>query len=270
MKDKEGREGAVSAPLLEQVVTNQGKSELANQGRHNIGEANADNRCDHITNQISKKAWLIIGCILGATVMLGANSIRMHYSWSSDLEQAHKAFQQSKDTNRDLSLKYHKHREEREQGLRDKIDELHAQIELEDQKKKHLVKKINNFGETINRLVSNAEENKNKYLLAKETNLICVGAARNDVSMFHKAELCQEERTGKPFDIRTWNNMNILASVVIRLSASNVAKYFISQDGWREVVDVELQEFLESVAADENPRPIIIPLEGSYNPRLDP
>ncbi len=88
--------------------------------------------------------------------------------------------------------------------------------------------------------------------------------------MFHKAELCQEERTGKPFDIRTWDNMNILASVVIRLSASNVAEYIINQEGWREVVDAELQEFLESVAADENPRPIIIPLEGSYKPQPDP
>ncbi len=167
MKDKEGRGGAVASPLLEQVVTNQGKSELANQGRHKIEEATADNRCDLITNQISKKAWLIIGCILGATVVLGGNSIRMHYAWSVELEETHKAFQQSEDGNRDLSLKYHKHREEREQGLRDKIDELHAELELEDQKKKHLAKQLNNFGDTINRLVSNAEQNKKQIPLSK-------------------------------------------------------------------------------------------------------
>ena len=271
MKDKEGMEGAVSAaPLLEEVVTNQGKAELANQGRHNIEEATADQRCKDITSQISRKAWLIIGVIFAATIVLGANSIRLHYSWSSDFDEVHKAFNKSNERNRLVAARYHAQRREQEIGLRDKIEELNSEIDIEVEENRRLIKKVNNFGDTINKLVASSEENKNKYLLAKETNLICIGAARNDISMFYKAELCQEERTGKPFDIKTWHNMNTLASVVIRLSASNVAKYIISQEGWREVVDVELQEFLESVAADENPRPIIISLEGSYKLRLDP
>lgn len=96
-----------TAPLLEEVVTNQGKSELANQGRHNIGETKADHRRDHIANQISNKAWMVIGVILGATLIVGGNSIRMHYSWLSDFDEARKM-------NAELVARYHDDHRERE------------------------------------------------------------------------------------------------------------------------------------------------------------
>tara|TARA_R100000152_G_C6767293_1_gene192461 strand:+ start:116 stop:1078 length:963 start_codon:yes stop_codon:yes gene_type:complete len=54
--------------------------------RHDQGEASADSRCSHITHQISNKAWMIIGIV----AVLGANSIRMHYSWKGDVDKAHK------------------------------------------------------------------------------------------------------------------------------------------------------------------------------------
>lgn len=296
------------------IIVNQSIAEDAADVRHDIGEATADNRCDHITNQISKKAWLIIGCILGATLVLGGNSIRMHYSWSSDLDNAHNSFQESNARNRDLALEYHNQRRETEEGLRDQIDKLVIEQEEITKERDHLHqdthvlaekfvrertkfetaesqtkaleqevaelkrakegmrKRLQQGSDTLNTLATVINDERKKYLKAKETNLICVGAANNDVAYFHKAETYQSERTGRPFDIRLWENINTLASVVIRLGASDCAKYMIGKEGWRDVVDVELHEFLESVAADKNPTPIIIPLKDAYklnDPRPD-
>ena len=49
-------------------------------------EDHAITRCNNITHQISKKAWMIIGLV----AVLGANSIRMHYSWKGDVDKANK------------------------------------------------------------------------------------------------------------------------------------------------------------------------------------
>lgn len=84
-----GQESRV-AKGVSQLIDGQVHAEDAADIRHDQVEVSADLRCDRITHQISNKAWIIIGVVLGATALLGANSIRMHYSWSEDVDKANK------------------------------------------------------------------------------------------------------------------------------------------------------------------------------------
>tara|TARA_R100001082_G_scaffold12587_1_gene6647 strand:+ start:960 stop:1985 length:1026 start_codon:yes stop_codon:yes gene_type:complete len=289
------------------------------------GEKNAKERCINLTQYISKKAWLIIGYILGATLILGANSIRMHYSWSADLDNAHYSFEKSNAKNRDLALKYHGHRQDTENALREQIDiliieneksaeeidglrsnekmfrdkmlaaqserdHLHSDThELDDKltkteaayklagqrvvflekenaelkrAKEGMRKRIVSISGTINTLVSQAQKNEWSYLLARETNLICVGLAKDDPSLLKSAEGLQAKRTGKPFDIAEWHNMTHLADVIVKLNSSNCAKWLVSKNGWEGVVAKNLHDYLKTLAAEAKPKPMIINIEG--------
>lgn len=61
------------------IVRNQGRSEI-----------NAQISCNHITHVMGTKVRLIIWVVLLTSVILGCNSIRMHYSWKSDVDKANK------------------------------------------------------------------------------------------------------------------------------------------------------------------------------------
>mgnify|MGYP003150077344 CR=1 FL=1 len=64
----------------------------------------------------------VLTILLTATML---NTLRLHYV----MQDMVKAENQKTEMNRDLALKYHKNRSERESGLRDKIEELNGVIE---------------------------------------------------------------------------------------------------------------------------------------------
>ena len=200
--------------------------------------------------------------ILIGAIFLGANSIRMHYSWSADVNNAHSAFNKVNETNRNLALKYHKNRSEREKGLREHIEKLNSENEQLKRAKEGMRKRIQEFSTTINNLVNEQHKNRRSYLLARETNLICVGVAKDDAQMLKQAEVIQEQRTGKPFDIKEWHNMSVLAEVIIKLNSGNVSKWITSKDGWRDVINKDLHSYINNLALTAKPKPIIINIDG--------
>ena len=165
-------------------------------------------------------------------------------------------------------------------GLNAEIKELKAaktgmQIRLEESQKKAKVTeltnaeleiKVNGQRKGINRrdeqietykalsksLQQQIADNRHGYLIARETNLICIGLAKDDPSMLKRAETIQAKRTGKPFSICNWENKNHLATTIVNLNAIHCAKWVITCKNWKQAIPAEFHDYLIGLALESD------------------
>ena len=130
---------------LDTVIEGQNYSEREADNRHERGEATADTRCDQLANHISSRAWLIIGFILGTTIVLGGNNIRIHYAWSDKLDEAHKLFEETRADNKNKAIRDSKHRKA-------ETGELKAEIEQLRMANEEMRKRLQQSQDTVNKL----------------------------------------------------------------------------------------------------------------------
>jgi hypothetical protein len=94
--------------------------------------------------------------------------------------------------------------------------------------------------------------NRTGYLMARETNLICIGLAKDDPSMLKQAEVIQTKRTGEPFSICKWKNMETLATTIVYLNAIHCAKWVTLCENWKKAVPAEFHDYLTGLALESD------------------
>jgi hypothetical protein len=174
------------------------------------------------------------------------NTVRLHYAMSDMVKVQFK----KTETNRGIAKKYIGNNRELLKGLREQIEHLNTVIEKTQKKNAGMREAIQRKDATIDKLIVDAQKNRNSYLLTKETNLVCLGVAKDDVSKLKAAEQYQTLHTGEPFCIMRWKNADIFASSIISLNARHCAKWVISKKNWESSINYEFHDFLLGMAAE--------------------